>query len=167
MNPSAYILERRMQHRRETLAARPAKEHRSTWDRTEVLSLLNALLEAERAGAKMTSVFMRNCEAGTVIWRRLNTLQREEAMNCAVLIGLIRRFGATPSTATAAFLRKALVVQGADARLAFLNRAQTWAVELIRSALPCIDDPLVKPALKRILLCHIVNIDRCERLIGK
>ncbi|MGE5522637.1 MAG: 5-formyltetrahydrofolate cyclo-ligase [Rhodospirillaceae bacterium] len=133
----------------------------------ELASLLNTLLEAERAGAKVISAYMTAYEAGSLVWMRLNTVQRDEAMNCAVLMSLIRGLGAAPTDATGGFLHKALAVRGYDERLAFLNRGQNWVVRTIRNALPRIGDPIVKSALKRMLVSHVMNIDRCTRLISR
>jgi hypothetical protein len=133
----------------------------------ELVSLLNTLLEAERAGAKAIAAYMAEYEAGTRLWLRLNTVQRDEAMNCSVLIDLVRGLGAKPSSAVGGFLYKALAVRGDDERLAFLNRGQNWVVQLIRRSLPRVGDPIVKAALRDMLVCHVMNIDRCERLIGR
>lgn len=145
---------------------RQASESQVAMSRTELVSLLNTLLEAERAGAKVAAAYMSGYEAGTRLWLRLNVVQRDESVNCATLMTLIRGLGATPSRATGGFLQKALAVQGLDARLDFLNRGQNWVVQIIRSALPRIDDPIVKSSLKRMLISHVVNIDRCSRLIS-
>jgi 5,10-methenyltetrahydrofolate synthetase len=142
------------------------KDHRSM-THVELVSLMNTLLEAERAGAKVISAYMADYEPGTRLWLRLNTVQRDEATNCAVLMNLIRGLGETPTAAIGGFLHKALAVRGSDERLEFLNRGQNWVVKVIRGALPHVGDPIVKTALKRMLISHVMNIDRCGRLISK
>jgi 5,10-methenyltetrahydrofolate synthetase len=133
--------------------------------REDVLSLLNTLLEAERAGAKVLAAFLDDYARDSAAWRQVSAVQRDEAKNCAILIGLIRRLEGTPSGATGEFLGKALAVEGRVARLRFLNRGQGWVARKIREALPDIDDPGVRSALSVMYDSHLLNIEACEALI--
>ena len=54
----------------------------------ELSRLLNKLLEAERAGAKVLAAFVDDYERDTPAWRQLVAVQRDEATNCAILIDL-------------------------------------------------------------------------------
>ena len=54
--------------------------------REELGRLLNLLLEAERAGAKLLAAYLRELPPGTGDWVGLHAVQRDEARNCAVLI---------------------------------------------------------------------------------
>src|SRR5262249_8243313 len=78
----------------------------------EAVGLLNVLLEAERAGARVLAAFLDEYERDTPAWRQLAVVQRDEAQNCAVLLDLIRRLNGTPSAATGDFVGKALAVEG-------------------------------------------------------
>jgi 5,10-methenyltetrahydrofolate synthetase len=133
--------------------------------REEILGLLDTLLEAERAGAKVLAAFLDDYERDTVAWRQVSAVQRDEAKNCAILIELIRTFGATPSAATGDFLGKALKIEGRIARLQFLNRGQGWVARKISEALPHIGDVSVRRALADMYDSHLLNIEACEALI--
>src|SRR5688572_23370114 len=109
----------------------------------ELVGLLNLLLEAERAGARVLAALLNDYERDTPAWRQLAAVQRDEARNCAVLIDLIRRLNGTPSTETGNFAVKALAVTGRIARLRFLNRGQKWVARKISEALQRVDQDFV------------------------
>lgn len=132
--------------------------------RDELVDLLNVLLEAERAGARVVAVFLNDYERDTAPRRRLAEVQRDEAKNCAILIELIRRLDGTPSTATGDFLGKALAVEGAVARLQFLNRGQKWVARKISDALPRVEQGVVRDALFAMHESHLLNIEACDAL---
>ena len=137
----------------------------STMPAAELLALLNVLLEAERAGAKVIAAFLDDYERDTPAWRQLSNVQRDEAKNCAILIDLIRRVDGTPSTAVGDFLDKALAVQGRVARLQFLNRGQQWVARKIGEAVPQIGEVSVRSALSVMLESHLLNIEACDALM--
>jgi 5-formyltetrahydrofolate cyclo-ligase len=130
----------------------------------EEIGLLNMLLEAERAGAKVLSAFLDDYQPDTPAWRQLAAVQRDEAKNCAILADLIRRLGGAPSTATGDFLGKALAVEGRAARLQFLNRGQGWVARKIAEALPNVKEDFVRSALAAMHESHLLNIEACEAL---
>jgi nitronate monooxygenase len=131
----------------------------------ELAALLNTLLEAERAGAKVVAAYLSEqaiAERGTTT---LLPIQRDESHNCVVLIGLLRHIGAIPSRATGNFLQMALAVQGDRERLVFLNRGQAWVARRIGAALPRITQPRVREQLQEMRESHLANIRACEQLI--
>jgi 5,10-methenyltetrahydrofolate synthetase len=131
----------------------------------ELIGLLNALLEAERAGAKVLAAFLSDYERGTPAWKELAAVQRDEARNCAILMDLIRRMGGESSTATGDFLGKALAVEGRAARLRFLNRGQEWVARKIGEALPSLEQCFVRDALFAMQESHLLNIETCDALV--
>jgi 5-formyltetrahydrofolate cyclo-ligase len=137
----------------------------SAMSKEERVALLNTLLEAERAGAKVLAAFLEDYERDTPAWRQLSVVQRDEAKNCAILIELIRQADGTPSTATGDFLEKALKIDRRIARLQFLNRGQGWVARKISEALPNIDDVSTRRALADMYDSHLLNIEACEALI--
>lgn len=145
------------------LAAPAAPEH--AMPRDELVALLNTLLEAERAGARVLNEFLRDHPDGSDAHTVLARVQRDEAANCAILIRLLRDLGAVPSEATGAFHGKALAVQGNAERLAFLNRGQAWVARTIREQLPRIADPAAHGALHAMDGSHRANIEACDRLL--
>jgi 5,10-methenyltetrahydrofolate synthetase len=131
----------------------------------ELIRLLNVLLEAERAGAKVLAAFLNDYERGAPAWRQLAAVQRDEAKNCVVLMDLIRRVNGMPSTATGEFLDKALAVEGKAARLQVLNHGQKWVVRKINEALPRLDKDFVRDALLSMHQSHLLNIEACDALV--
>lgn len=131
----------------------------------EVIGLLNVLLEAERAGAKVLAAFLNDYGRDTPAWRQLAAVQRDEAKNCAILIELIHRLKGAPSAATGDFLGKALAVEGRAARLQFLNRGQGWVARKIAEALPHLGEDFVRDALSAMHESHLLNIEACEALV--
>jgi 5-formyltetrahydrofolate cyclo-ligase len=130
----------------------------------EEIGLLNMLLEAERAGAKVLAAFLDDYERDTPAWRQVAAVQRDEARNCVILIDLIQRLEGAPSAATGDFLGKALAVEGRAARLRFLNRGQGWVARKIAEALPNVKEDFVRSALAAMHESHLLNIEACEAL---
>lgn len=143
----------------------PAHDRKPPMAVEEVVSLLNTLLEAERAGAKVLAAFLNDYERDTPAWRQLAAVQRDEARNCSVLIDLIRRLNGTPSTDTGNFVVKALAVTGRIGRLRFLNRGQKWVARQIGEALPRVDQDFVHSALFAMQESHLLNIELCDALV--
>ena len=133
----------------------------------ELLALLNTLLEAERAGAKVLAAFLDEYDTASDAWRTLRQVQRDEAQNCAILMGLIRGLGARPSDATGDFVGKALAVEGKAERLAFLNRGQGWVARTIRQALPRLRAGTIRDALQTMHESHLANIALCDALLPR
>jgi nitronate monooxygenase len=131
----------------------------------ELVGLLNTLLEAERAGARVLAAFLNDYARDTAAWTQLAAVQHDEARNCAILISLIRRVNGTPSAATGDFLGKALAEKGKAARLRFLNRGQRWVARKINEALPRIEQDFACGALFAMQESHLLNIEACERLV--
>ncbi len=131
----------------------------------ELVGLLNTLLEAERAGARVLVAFLHDYPGDSPAWRQLAAVQRDEAKNCAILIDLIQRMNGTPSAATGDFLGKALAVKGRAARLRFLNRGQQWVARKIGEALPRVEQKPVRDALHAMHESHLLNIEACDALL--
>ncbi|RPI42954.1 MAG: 5-formyltetrahydrofolate cyclo-ligase [Betaproteobacteria bacterium] len=138
----------------------------SLMSRDELVALLNTLLEAERAGAKVIAAFLDDYEPETEAWLELRRVQRDEANNCAILMRLIEGLGALPSKATGEFLAKALAVQGRAERLSFLNRGQGWVARTLRNHLPRIPAGEARVALQEMHDSHLANIAACDVLLG-
>jgi nitronate monooxygenase len=125
-------------------------------------ALLNLLLEAERAGARLLAADLRELKPESELFVRLQKVQRDEASNCAVLIHHLLEADVQPSMATGDFYRKGLAINGWGERLEFLNRGQLWVAKRIATALPGLPASAVKNALQDMHLSHLVNIELCE-----
>jgi 5-formyltetrahydrofolate cyclo-ligase len=130
----------------------------------ELIDLLNVLLEAERAGAKVLAAFLDDYQRDTPAWRQLAAVQRDEAQNCVILSDLVKKLGGTPSAKTGDFLGKALAVEGRVARLQFLNRGQGWVARKIGEALPQVQQDFARAALSAMSESHLLNIEACDAL---
>ena len=128
--------------------------------------LLNTLLEAERAGAKLLAAYLSELPPGTGEWVGLHAVQRDEARNCAVLIHLLLDAQVEPTMAVGDFYRKGLEIRGWRERLEFLNRGQAWVAKRIAAALPRISQPGARAVLQTMHESHLANIARCEQLVA-
>jgi 5,10-methenyltetrahydrofolate synthetase len=140
-------------------------EQRRPMSRTELAALLNALLEAERAGAKVLSAFIDELPLSPGARAELHRVQRDESRNCVTLMGLLSRMGCARSERTGDFVAKALAVRGTRQRLDFLNKGQAWVARKIAEALPRLQDPDARAALREMHDSHLSNIRSCDALI--
>ena len=125
--------------------------------REEYIELLNTLLEAERAGARLLAAYLQEDSPFKDL---LAPVQRDEAQNCAVLIRLLREAGAEPSLQTGDFYQKGLAKKDWRERLAFLNKGQAWVQRKLEEALPRL--PAGKKELEEMLDSHAANIAACD-----
>ena len=133
-------------------------------DRAALGALLNELLEAERAGARVLLEFLEDYPRRSASWDALREVQQDEAHNCVLLGQLLARCGVEPSHATGEFLRKALAIQGRRERLEYLNRGQAWVAKKIEAALPGVEDAETARVLAEMRDSHRRNIEACAAL---
>ena len=127
----------------------------------ELVAFLNELLEAERAGARVTLETARGASAPQIADLML-AIQKDEARWCAMLSRHLKAIGATPSSRTGAFYEKAMAIADLGDRLTFLNRGQGWVVRKLREALPRVRDDGLHRDLADMLQSHEVNIALAE-----
>jgi hypothetical protein len=127
----------------------------------ELVAFLNELLEAERAGARVTLESARDA-SNRPFAELMLTIQRDEARWCAMLSRQLKALGAVPSTQTGAFYDKAMAIADFRDRLAFLNRGQGWVVRKLREALPRVRDDGLHRDLADMLQSHEANIAFAE-----
>ena len=123
----------------------------------ELIAFLNELLEAERAGARVTLESARAADTGPIaelMW----TIQRDEARWCAMLVRHIKALGASPSPKVGGFYAKAMAIADLGERIAFLNRGQGWVARKLREALPRVRDNPLHTDLREMLRSHEANI---------
>lgn len=131
----------------------------------ELIASLNELLEAERAGARVTSKSAR-AAAGGPLTALLRAIERDEARWCAMLHRHVTALGATPSAQVGAFYGKAMAVADLGERLAFLNRGQGWVVRKLRELLPRVRDDRLHADLAEMLRSHETNIALANDAVG-
>jgi hypothetical protein len=129
--------------------------------REEIVTALNELLEAERAGAKV-ALPSSTSEGPASYLALMRQVRADEARWCAMLSRQIKRLGAAPSRKTGAFKDKALAISDPAERLAFLNRGQSWVVRKLEALQPRIRDDGLHRDLREMLDSHQANIAQAE-----
>ena len=125
--------------------------------REELIAFLNELLEAERAGARVTLESAHAARSGPIA-KLMSDIQRDEARWCAMLARHLKAFGVAPSMKVGAFYEKAMAITDLAERIAFLNRGQGWVVRKLRGAMPRIRDNHIHADLSEMLRSHEANI---------
>jgi uncharacterized protein DUF6306 len=123
----------------------------------ELTALLNELLEAERAGARVTLESARAAGSGPIA-ELMRSIQRDEARWCAMLASHIRALGETPTPKVGAFYGKAMAIADLGERVIFLNRGQAWVVRKLREMLPRVRSDRLHADLYEMLRSHEANI---------
>lgn len=126
--------------------------------RDEIVEFLNALLEAERAGAR---VCLRIALEATepAVEALATSIHRDEAHWCAMLLNALKRIEGVPSPRVGAFYEKAMAISDVSSRLAFLNKGQDWVVRKLREMLPKVKDDALYRDLDQMLKAHETNIE--------
>ena len=125
---------------------------------------LNAMLEAERAGAKALVVYMDSFERNSDPWKILRAIQADEAHNCALIGKLLEKAGTPYSHATGKFYDKAVAIKGRRERLEFLIKGLGWAVKRFEQELPKLD-PGARDLFIRMRDSHLRSIAACESVV--
>jgi hypothetical protein len=131
----------------------------------EQAAFLNRMLEAERAGANALLGILEEHARHGEAWTALRRVHADEAHNCGLLGGEIRRLGADYSHATGDFLGKLLAVEGRRARVAFLVKGLRWAVKRFDEALPRLD-ATAGETIAAMRESHLRSIERCEGVLA-
>jgi nitronate monooxygenase len=127
-------------------------------DKGELTVFLNELIEAERAGARVTLESARNAGPGPLA-ELMRSVQRDEARWCAMLVRHVKALGESPSAETGAFYGKAMAVVDLRERIAYLNRGQGWVVRKLQEMLPRVSSDALRADLSEMLRSHEVNIE--------
>jgi hypothetical protein len=127
----------------------------------EQVAFLNRMLEAERAGANALLNILEEHPRHGEAWTLLRRIHADEARNCGLLGGEIKRLGADYSHATGDFLGKLLAVEGPRARVEFLAKGLRWAVKRFDEAAPRLDAG-ARATIAGIRESHLRSIASCE-----
>jgi hypothetical protein len=132
--------------------------------KAELATFLNELLEAERAGSRVTLQSARAASAGPLA-NLMRTIQRDEARWCAMLIRHLKALGETPSTKVGAFYDKAMAIQDLAARTIFLTLGPGWVVRKLREMLPRVRDDRLHADFAEMLQSHEANIALANNVV--
>ena len=131
----------------------------------EILTDLNELLEAERAGAFVAMASFHLAGADERYVQLMHEVRAGESRWCAMLSSQIERLGGTPSLATGAFREKVLAIPDPLDRLALLNRGQGWVVRKLNQLCPRIRDSELHDALAEMRDAHVEMIAFANTLL--
>jgi hypothetical protein len=121
-------------------------------------TLLNQLLEAERAGHVLLDALTQET-ADPQIKALFANFTDIEVGDTAVLEGLIRVHGGTPSAKTSDFADKVLRVDTLHAQINLLSRGQAWVARKVEQALALKPPPDVAAFLKEMANRHRHNME--------
>lgn len=126
-------------------------------DRDELVGELTALLEAERAGARVGASLVS--EAPDAEFKSLAlVIQADEVKWARALFDALVELEAEPSDAVGGFYEKAMAIPDFRDRLTFTNRGQGWVVRKLQALLPRVRDVGLHATLKSMLDAHVANI---------
>lgn len=129
-------------------------------DPQDILDALNELLEAERAGARVT--LLTAAHAPEDAKEFIYAIHHDEARWCSMLVRAIHRLRGAASQKTGAFCANAMAIEDLRSRLEFLNLGQQWVIRKLRALLPAISDEALRAGLVAMLASHEANVERME-----
>ncbi|OYV42103.1 MAG: hypothetical protein B7Z75_14185 [Acidocella sp. 20-57-95] len=135
------------------------------YGRDELLAALNELLEAERAGARVALRTMAECTDERLI-AQMQTLHRDEARWCGMLINAILQLHGLPSKRTGMFYEKAMAIEALPERLAFLIVGQKWVTRKLQGLLPNVRNESLHVSLTAMLVAHERAIVTAQQEVG-
>jgi hypothetical protein len=125
---------------------------------SQLEALLNQLLEAERAGQQLLHAMTQET-ADPQIRALFADFTDIEVGDTAVLEGLIRLHGGTPSTRTSDFADKVLSVDNLHDQMNLLSRGQAWVARKVEQALALNPPPDIAAFLKEMANRHRHNME--------
>jgi hypothetical protein len=131
----------------------------------ELTTLLNELLEAEHAGARVTLESAQAAGSGRIA-ELMRSIQRDEAHWCGMLADHIRALGEVPTRNVGSFHGKAMAIVDLGERITFLNRGQAWVVRKLREMLPRVRGDRLHADLAEMLRSHEANIALAADVAG-
>lgn len=132
--------------------------------RDEIVAALNELLEAERAGARVT-LESAKFASNPAMTDLMTAIHHDEVRWCAMLTRQLHRIGAAPSPKCGEFYDKAMAIADLRNRLAFLNRGQAWVVRKLGELLPRVRDDSLHAALSEMKASHCQNIRIADQAV--
>lgn len=118
--------------------------------------LLQDLLSAERAGAKVAGDSLQQCD-DPAQRQLLEQIRQGEIDSCKLVLNCLKHLGIEPNRETGAFYDKAMSIESLDERLPFIDKGQQWVIRKLREYLPGCEDALIRGELAKMLDIHEVN----------
>ena len=118
--------------------------------------LLQELLSAERAGARVASESLQQCDDPNMR-AVLEQIRQGEVESCKLVLNCLKHLGIEPNRETGTFYGKAMAIESLEQRLPFVDKGQQWVIRKLREYLPGCQDPLIRGELEKMLRIHEVN----------
>jgi hypothetical protein len=118
--------------------------------------LLQDLLSAERAGAKVAGESLQQCE-DPAQRQLLEQIRQGEVDSCRLVLNCLNHLGIEPNRETGAFYGKAMAIESLDERLPFVDRGQQWVIRKLREYLQGCQDVFIRTELEKMLTIHEIN----------
>lgn len=118
--------------------------------------LLQALLSAERDGAKVAGESLQQCD-DPAQRSLLEQIRQGEIDSCKLVLNCLKHLGIEPNRDIGAFYGKAMAIESLEARLTFVDRGQQWVIDRLREYLPGCNDPVIRNELEQMLAIHELN----------
>ncbi len=118
--------------------------------------LLQDLLSAERAGAKVAGDSLQQCN-DPAQRHLLEQIRQGEVDSCKLVLNCLKHKGLEPNREIGAFYDKAMAIESLEERIPFIDRGQQWVIRKLREYLPGCDDPFIRGELEKMLNIHEVN----------
>lgn len=118
--------------------------------------LLQDLLSAERAGAKVAGESLQQCD-DAVQRKLLEQIRQGEVDSCRLVLNCLNHLGIEPNRETGAFYGKAMAIESLEERLPFVDKGQQWVIRKLREYLPGCEDAFIRTELEKMLEIHEIN----------
>ncbi len=133
-------------------------------EKQPLIDLLNALLEAERAGVETANYLLKNYQSEELD-PQYKQVKRDEAWSCAGLHQAILREGGVPSKQVGAFVDKVIALETLKEKLILLNKGQAWVARKIDEAIAYGTHPETEAFLKEMKEKHDTNISELDQYL--
>jgi nitronate monooxygenase len=133
-------------------------------EKQELIDLLNALLEAERAGVETANHLLKQYPSEELD-EQYKQLKKDEAWSCAGLHKAILREGGEPSMKTGDFVDKVMALETLRDKLVLLNKGQSWVARKIDQAIAFGTLSETEAFLIEMKKVHHTNIDEMEKYL--
>lgn len=133
-------------------------------ERKELIDLLNALLEAERAGVETANHLMKEYKLEELD-AQYKRLKKDEAWSCAGLHKAILREGGAPSMHVGDFIGKVTALNTLNDKLKLLIKGQAWVARKIDLAISYGTKPETEEFLKEMKEKHDTNIGGLDKYL--
>jgi bacterioferritin (cytochrome b1) len=135
-------------------------------EKQELINLLNALLEAERAGVETANHLIKHYPLPE-LEAQYKQLKTDEAWSCAGLHKSIVREGGVPSMKVGDFIDKITTLETLEEKLKLLIKGQAWVARKIDLAISYGALSETEAFLLQMKQKHHVNIGELENYLQK